>query len=217
MGGNSLARVRKPARLRAESNGFGVPERYVPASLDEILSLSQCASWLQQPESVLRELIGKGTLKPLPLPGADYRLHARTVLLQMGIAGEALGNHSSATTTTNNPAGGANNSRVSKMGKGLLYRHAPDSDSHADDGSTDEVEPRRKQSVGTGISTSTTQKVESRPPRNPEPKETIIRRCYESHGRKVEVTVRLGDSARHRLAESNLLDVVVSSLKPGRN
>ena len=213
MGGNSLARVRKPARLRAESNGIGIPERYVPASLDEILSLQQCASRLQQPELLLREMIGKGTLKPLPFPGTDCRLHARTVLLQLGIDGEALGNRP---TTTNASPAGANNNRISKMGKGLLYRHAPESQSDVDDGSTEEAEPRRKPSPG--IETSfNTQKAESRPTCNPEPEVTVVRRSYECHGRKIEVTYRLGDGARHRLAESNLLDAVVTSLKPGRN
>jgi hypothetical protein len=52
---------------------------------------------------------------------------------------------------------------------------------------------------------------------NPEPQEKVVRRSYQSYGRKVEVIYRFGDTSRHRLAESNLLDVVVSSLKPDCN
>jgi len=63
---------------------------YAPTSLDEILNLEQCASWLQQPASTLRRMIQDGRLKPLPFPGDDYRLHARTVLIQMGVMRDAL-------------------------------------------------------------------------------------------------------------------------------
>jgi hypothetical protein len=90
----SQIRIRKPARKRRFANGLGDADRYVLTSLDDILSLDQCASWLQQPEPVLKRLIEMGVLKPLPLPGSDYRFHARSVLQQMGVVGESLGNTS---------------------------------------------------------------------------------------------------------------------------
>lgn len=211
MGEIFLAQVRKPARARAGANGYENYTRYVPASLDEILSLPQCASWLQQPERVLRDMIGSGVLKPPPFPGADPRLHARSVLLQLGIAGNAL---DSRPTATNTSSPGREHDRNAKPGKGLLCRHAPESQSDA--GFTEEAEIQRQQ-LADMTSASSKRLGESRPARIPEPKETIVRRSYESHGRKIEATYRLGNSPRHKLAEANLLDIVVGSLKPGRN
>lgn len=217
MGVNFIAPVRKPARLRAGANGYDNSPRYVPASLDEILSLQQCASWLQQPEQVLRDMIGNGTLKPLPFPGADHRLHARSVLLQMGIAGEALGNFQASTSTTNSTLAKADHNRGARADNGNVS--APAATTQPANEVTDNTvaERARNELAKAEARLNGVGKPKGPAARNPEPKEKVVRRSYESHGRVVEVTYRFGDSPRHRLAESNLLDVVVSALKPGRN
>lgn len=87
----AVSRIKQRSRICSASIRGGSSTRYVPTSLDEILTLEQCATWLQQPELMLREMIQAGTLKPLPFPGENFRLHARTVLLQLGMTGEALG------------------------------------------------------------------------------------------------------------------------------
>jgi hypothetical protein len=61
-------RPKPRSKIRSISTRGGSSTRYVPASLDEILTLQKCATWLQKPETQLREMIQAGTLKPLPFP-----------------------------------------------------------------------------------------------------------------------------------------------------
>jgi hypothetical protein len=48
--------INQHSKIRSASTRVGFATRFVPASLDEILTLQQCGSWLQQPEPLLREM-----------------------------------------------------------------------------------------------------------------------------------------------------------------
>lgn len=99
--------VAKAGSTADDSNGG-----YAPTSLDEILTLKQCASWLKQPETAVLEMISTGQLKKLPFPG-ELRLHARTVLEQLGVSsGDSGGNDQSAAPFQ---AGGSGNNGVPQV------------------------------------------------------------------------------------------------------
>lgn len=73
-------------------------EKKVPESLDEILTLEECSSWLGLKPRDLKEKVRSGRIPAIKLNQRVLRFHPRTVLLKLGVPKEALGmpnNHES--------------------------------------------------------------------------------------------------------------------------
>ncbi len=73
-------------------------EKKVPKSLDEILTLEECASWLMLKPRDLKEKVRAGRIPAIKLNQRVLRFHPRTVLLKLGVpkdAAEMTRNHES--------------------------------------------------------------------------------------------------------------------------
>jgi hypothetical protein len=73
-------------------------EKKVPQSLDEILTLEECASWLALKPRDLKEKVRAGRIPAIKLNQRVLRFHPRTVLLKLGVpkdAAEMPRNHES--------------------------------------------------------------------------------------------------------------------------
>jgi hypothetical protein len=201
-------RFKQSSRICSGSTRIKSSSRYVPASLNEILTLKQCASWLQQPESLLREMIQAGIVKPLPFPGENYRLHARTVLLQLGVAGEALGQLAKPLDPTQDAVKGGTSCPERSPG----FQHGFTEETTL--GASDNFTTTYKQNPQNPKLKNNNRRYS--PPALPPKaiaKSSVIRRSYRSHSRLIEVTHLRETSTRQQIAEANVLDVVVNSIK----
>jgi hypothetical protein len=61
------------------------------ASLDEILTLEECAAWLVLRPRDLLEKVRAGRIPAIKLNKRVLRFHPRTVLLKLGVPSEAVG------------------------------------------------------------------------------------------------------------------------------
>jgi len=203
-------RFKQSPRICSGSTRIGSSVQYVPASLDEILTLQQCAAWLQQPEPQLYEMIQAGILKPLPFPSENYRLHARTVLLQLGVTDGALWRLAELRAPI--PAAVKDDtfvlSRFSRF-------HCRLKDGMSPDKSAGFRSPDMEHSQSAKLFRSNRQNPPPTQPPKIISKRLVICYSYRTHGRLVEVTHMLGNRARQQRAESNVLDVVVNSIKFG--
>jgi hypothetical protein len=62
-----------------------------PASLDEILTLDECAAWLVFRPRDLLDKVRAGRIPAIRLNQRVLRFHPRTVLLKLGVPSEAVG------------------------------------------------------------------------------------------------------------------------------
>lgn len=69
-----------------------------PVSLDEILTLEECAAWLVLRPRDLLDKVRAGRIPAIRLNKRVLRFHPRTVLLKLGVPSEAVG-------MPNSPAG----------------------------------------------------------------------------------------------------------------
>jgi hypothetical protein len=201
-------RVKQCSGIRCGSTWIGSSTRYVPDSLDEILTLEQCATWLQQPEPLLLAMIQAGNLKPLSFPGENYRLHARNLLLQLGVAGEALGQPMKPVDLS--PDVVKDNTSVPGRFPGF---HPGFTEGITPEISEDFTTPDKPSSRRAKLTNSSGRRSPATQPIKAIEKAFVICRSYHSHGRLIEVTQALGNSTRQQLAEATALDVVVNSLK----
>ncbi len=63
----------------------------IPASLDEILTLEECAAWLVLRPRDLLDKVRAGRIPAIKLNKRVLRFHPRTVLLKLGVPSEAVG------------------------------------------------------------------------------------------------------------------------------
>ena len=68
-----------------------LPGRMVPESLDEILTLEECASWLRVRPRDLKDKVRAGRIPAIRLNQRVFRFHPRTVLLKLGVPKDAVG------------------------------------------------------------------------------------------------------------------------------
>lgn len=66
------------------------PRKAVPSSLDEILTLEECASWLALTTRDLKEKVRAGRIPAIRLNQRVFRFHPRTVLLKLGVPRDAV-------------------------------------------------------------------------------------------------------------------------------
>ncbi len=67
-----------------------IAEKKVPRSLDEILTLEECASWLALKPRDLKEKVRAGRIPAIRLNQRVLRFHPRTVLLKLGVLKDAV-------------------------------------------------------------------------------------------------------------------------------
>ena len=65
--------------------------KMIPASLDEILTLEECASWLGLRPRDLKAKVRAGRIPAIKLNQRVFRFHPRTVLLRLGVPKDAVG------------------------------------------------------------------------------------------------------------------------------
>ena len=63
----------------------------IPQSLDEILTLEECAAWLLLKPRDLLAKVRAGRIPAIRLNQRVLRFHPRTVLLKLGVPSEAVG------------------------------------------------------------------------------------------------------------------------------
>jgi len=68
-----------------------LPGKMVPESLDEILTLEECASWLGLRPRDLKDKVRAGRIPAIRLNQRVFRFHPRTVLLKLGVPKDAVG------------------------------------------------------------------------------------------------------------------------------
>ena len=68
-----------------------LPGKKVPESLDEILTLEECAAWLVLKPRDLKDKVRAGRIPAIRLNQRVLRFHPRTVLLKLGVPKDAVG------------------------------------------------------------------------------------------------------------------------------
>ena len=63
----------------------------IPGSLDEILTLEECAAWLVLKPRDLKDKVRAGRIPAIRLNKRVLRFHPRTVLLKLGVPNDAVG------------------------------------------------------------------------------------------------------------------------------
>lgn len=149
---------------------------------------------------MLREMIQAGTLKPLPFLGENYRLHARTVLLQLGVTSEALGQ--STKLVDPGPDIAQDGAKISRSNHPFTKGITPETSGVF-------TTPENQNPPSAKLPNHNRR----RPPPKAMVKTSVIRRSYRNHGRLVAITQVLKDSARQQLAEANVLDLLVNSIR----